>query len=98
MLRAVALAAVLSACGRLGFDPLTSRGDGGGDDASGGDAAAPLCTFGPFGMPTTDASINSNATDWGPSLSSDGLTLIFSSSRGGGVDRLFITKRADTLS
>jgi hypothetical protein len=89
----------LGACGRFNFDPLRSSDGGaaGGDD-DGAIDAAPTCVFGPFGAPTTDPTINSSATDWGPSLSADALTLIFASSRGGGVDRLFQTTRATTTS
>lgn len=84
-----ALAPALFGCGRLGFESLSAGEDGaggadGGFDAgvgSGADAMA-ACRFGPFSEPVQV--FESDAPDYGPSLSSDGLTLFVSSVHTGG--------------
>jgi WD40-like Beta Propeller Repeat len=70
---------IAAGCGRLDFDQL--RDAGGDAPAIAPDANGAACTFGPFGSAATDPTLNSSGTDWGPDLSHDGLTLMFSSDR-----------------
>ena len=79
----------ICACGRIDFDPLAA----GSLDARSDVDAAPPCTFGAFDTPQTDSTLNSAATDWGPTLSHDQLTLTFASERGGANDRIFQSTR-----
>lgn len=79
----------IAGCGRVDFAPLA------GDAPLAPEAIdAPPCTFGDFGAPQTVAGLNSGGIDWGPSLSHDGLTLVFASDRGGSGDRMFVATRA----
>lgn len=80
---------LLSACGRIGFSPSARADDGdladdggNGDGSPSGDAG---CTFGPFGSPVNVAGIASGYDDFSPTLTGDGLRLIFESNRPGGV-------------
>ena len=98
-MRLVAIAVALAACGRVGFDPLSERTGDASDsatiDGAVGDAAAGSCaTFGPWSAPQTDATLNATATDWGPQLSHDQLTLTFASNRGGANDAIYQAARA----
>ena len=52
-----------------------------------------------FGTPVNlGPTVNSGSTDWGPSISADGLSLFFSSRRGGGFgeEDIYVTTRATT--
>lgn len=80
---------VLAGCGRIAFDRVgTDGGDGDGDPAA-------ACTFGPWGPPTNLAGLNTTASDWSPTLSDDGLELIFETTRSGNQD-LYRAVRATT--
>jgi hypothetical protein len=91
----IAVAVLLCACGRVGFDPITARAsDGGVPDGTTSPDVAQACTqFGPFGTPQTFAAVNSVNTDWGPHMSNDGLELVFASNRAG-IDQLYTSTRA----
>jgi len=78
------LAIALSACGRLEFDHT--------HDASIIDSATP-CTFSPWGSPVPLAELNSVAEDFSSSLSTDGLTVVFTSDRLSGGNDLFQAMR-----
>lgn len=90
---------MLGACGRLSFSPRASETDGGGDDASvddGGvvmDDGTTACTWGPWSAPMEIAVLNSPVNDYDPSLSADGLTLYFCTTRDGGEYDVFTTVR-----
>jgi hypothetical protein len=84
---------VLAACGRIGFGDRVATDGGGGSDADGDPAVA--CTFGPWGPATNLASLNTTASDWSPTLSDDGLELIFETTRSGNQD-LYRAVRATT--
>jgi len=77
----------LAACGRLDFDPLAAAGDAGADTAR--DAA---CVLGPWSAPFQLVTLGSTATDWGPSLSFDGLQIVFSSDRSGSFELYLATR------
>lgn len=73
---------VLAGCGRVGFDrdgehdASTVTGDGTIADAP---PPQPLCTnWSAFGAPVSLSAMNTNALEWAPIGSSDGLTLVFS--------------------
>lgn len=85
-MRAVVLV-LIAACGRIGFSERT-----GGDAADTAPDAA--CTFGPWTPPVRHLEISSNTIDNGPTLSPDGTSLYFHSSRPGTQD-LFFASRAD---
>ncbi|HEY4058925.1 MAG TPA: hypothetical protein VGM39_20060 [Kofleriaceae bacterium] len=94
------LCVCLLGCGHIGFDSL---GTGPGNDAiaDAPDDSAPACTaFGPWSAPVHDPILSSPSQDWGPTLSHDGLTLVFASDRNnvGGGDDLFRATRATTTS
>ena len=73
----------LAACGRLDFDPLAA----GGDAAVDGD-----CVLGAWSAPVQLVTLGSMATDWGPSLSFDGLQIAFSSDRSGSFELYLATR------
>lgn len=80
---------LLSACGRIGFSPFAGAsdaalaGDGGDGDAS--TSADAACMFGSFSSPVNVVDIASGFDDYSPTLSGDGLRLIFESNRPGGA-------------
>lgn len=85
---AVVACLLLVACGRIGFElPVRVDGSTGVDDGGDGGGSNPgadaACTFGPFGSPVNVAGIASGFDDYSPSLSGDGLRLIFESNRPG---------------
>lgn len=69
----------LVACGRIDFDPVP-------------EIPLPSCPLGPFTAPQHLDVVNSPSTDWGPAISDDGLTLYFSSFRGGNEDMYVATR------
>lgn len=91
----------LCSCGRVGFDGGGSAGADAGDPASNGDGgagtlvtdASPPCTFGAWGTATNLTSLNTTANDWSPTLSDDGLEVIWETTRTGNQD-LFRAVRA----
>ena len=89
----------MTACGRIGFE---QGGDGGvardEDGRPTGVDGVAACNYSPWGVPQTEALLSSPATDWGPHLSRDGLTLYFASNRNGGGDEMFHTERASSTS
>lgn len=91
---------VAAGCGRFDFASLTLRDDAAGDGAEAGDAnradAAPLCAFGAFSPPRLSDTLNSADIDWGPSLSADQLTVVFSSHPSSGAPTLLTSTRAST--
>lgn len=88
---------VLAACGRFGFGDHAGTDSGGdGDPAADTLIDAPPCTFGPWGPPTNLTSLNTTASDWSPTLSDDGLELIFETTRSGNQD-LYRAVRATTV-
>lgn len=81
----------LGACGRFGFDDRS--GDAGDTtdidaaliDSGSNDAAEPACTaFGPWDPPVAITEVRSGGDEFGPTLTPDGLTLLFTSARPGG--------------
>lgn len=86
----LAIVVTLGACGRIGFDGTSRTGDGGIDP----DGIVSACTsWGAFGTPQIVPELASNATDWAPSVSSDGKQMLFSSARAGTQD-LYISTRS----
>ncbi len=76
----------LAGCARAGF----------GDVADGSRPVDGQRSCGEWGAPAALTTVNGVDRDWGPSISSDGLTLYFSSSRSGGgedTDDLWIAHR-----
>ena len=89
---------VVTACGRIDFDPVTAMTRDGAPD---GDApgTADACALGPFGPVTSlGPTVNSVSHEYGPTLSADGLTIVFHSDRVGGmgVNDLYMSTRAST--
>jgi Tol biopolymer transport system component len=80
---AVLLAA--AACGRVGFAPLSDSGAA--IDASLTDTNSAACaSWGPFAAPIHVAELGSpSADDWDPSLTADGLLIVFYTIRPGGL-------------
>src|SRR5690606_38871277 len=93
----IALLVLVSACGRLWFDPLGVAGAG-PDDHDGGaigdamaDAAEPACTtFGPWSAPVEVTELTSGGDDWEPALHPDGNTLVFVR----GITDLYVATRS----
>jgi hypothetical protein len=77
---------VATGCGRLRFDDLR--------DASPSD---PGCTLGPWSSPRALTEISSTGEDYGPWLSADRLTVLFSSDRSGTFE-IMIAQRATVQS
>ena len=91
-------ALVLSGCGRIAFEAIADGGgaDGGGADG-GGDApgdTAGACTWGPWSPATELAVLDSVDNDYDPTLSPDGLTIYFCTTRDGAEFDLFTSTRA----
>ncbi len=87
---------LVTACGRLGFENSVDGGVDRGEHGPTDGMAA--CTYSPWSAPQTEAALSSPATDWGPHLSRDELTLYFASNRNGGGDELFRTERSSVTS
>jgi Tol biopolymer transport system component len=103
--RIAVLLLLAASCGRIGFDESArSLGDGAtaadsptGVDSGSGDARPPCTSFTPWSAPVRLDSLASNVTDWGPTLSADGLELIFASNRGSDTNfALYDSTRAST--
>jgi Tol biopolymer transport system component len=73
----------LAACGRLGFEP---------PGRALADGTLPMtCSFGtPVALP---ANVQSTGDDWDPALRPDNVTLVYSSTRAGGADKLYVTTK-----
>lgn len=87
-MRVEILALALAACGRIGFEPRP------GD--AGTDVGADTCTLGPWGPPVAIGELNTTFLEYGPQLSSDGLTLYFDSNRAGDEDLYVATRPSRT--
>ena len=90
----------LGACGRIAFDPVSlATTDGALGDGMIGDGAIGACSqWGPFGPPEHLVALGSTTDDWGPSATSDGLTMFLYSNRPGtlgGFD-IWMATRAST--
>lgn len=72
----LAVVAALCGCGRVGFSPSE------GSDAR-ADGALALGPFGPWGAAVDLSTLNSGSDDLAPTLSRDGLEIVFTSDRGG---------------
>jgi len=73
-----------------------ARVDGAAVDGAAVDGAQP-CTWSAFSTPVLIPNVNSTSTDWTPHLTSDGLTLYFSSDRpGDDTQRIWVATRAST--
>lgn len=79
---------VLLGCGRLSFDSLTDAG-------ASSDDSTDACELGAWASPVPLTAVNTSANEWGPTLSPDGLTLLFSSERAAN-ENLYISVRATT--
>ena len=90
---ALALVLALPGCGRIAFDPLVD-----GDGADGGGDAQGACTWGPWSTVTALAVLNSAADDYDPTLSADGLTIYFCTTRDGDEFDVFTSTRASVTS
>jgi hypothetical protein len=89
---------VLTACGRLWFDPL-GGGDSGGDGALRDANVSPCLSWGTWGTPVNLGLVNSASDDVSPSPSADELLLVFDSSRPGAGGRdLYLSQRASRVS
>jgi Tol biopolymer transport system component len=77
----------LAACGRFRFDPLAAGGDAADDTVV--DAA---CVLGPWSAPVQLVTLGSPASELGPSLSFDGLQIVFSSDRSGSTALYLATR------
>ena len=89
---------VLSGCGRVGFS--SARDDISPDANTDADTnvvidATAVCAFGPWGDAANLTALNTTANDWSPTLSDDGLELIWETTRTGNQD-LFGSVRAST--
>lgn len=107
----VALGAYVPTMGCVGDAAVVAPSDGGGPDSTagpdaadaapneGGDAqvdAGPACALAkPFGTPTLLANVNSTGSDENPRLSTDELTMYFTSDRAGGLGAadVYVAKR-----
>lgn len=85
----LAPALALLGCGRFGFAPVggDDAGNAGTIDGAPSDAGAACATFGPWDAPVAIAQVNSNTNEYGPALTPDGLTLLFTSERSGGAGK-----------
>src|SRR5512140_3580722 len=85
--------ALLAACGRIDFEPIAA-----GDAASGGDAGASSCEFGPWSAPERLAELASDSDDQGAVLTADGLTIYYHAQRTGsqGIDLYTATRTSQT--
>jgi Tol biopolymer transport system component len=77
----------VAACGRIGFDEAAL----GGSDGSPPDTVS--CTFTAFSPPEPVAELNTTARDWAPSISPNGLVLVFSRQVPGSGQDLFRSTR-----
>jgi Tol biopolymer transport system component len=87
VLRGVVFLAICG-CGRLGFDRGVDADhdvDAAGGQADAADAELP-CTFGAWGQAINVTMANTNANDWSPSLSDDGLELVWETTVSGNQD------------
>lgn len=92
MLRAAPIVALLiSACGRIGFDP---RGDGGRGDALDPDSSIDAAPLGPFGPPELITELVDTIATSNPTLTPDGLEM-FMIKRPTTGD-VFVSRRATT--
>lgn len=82
----------LAGCGRIGFDGATAVGVDDAADATGDDAANAGCSATPFTSIVQQTNLASANEDWEPTLSPDGLHVIFQSQRNA-VRQLFYSSR-----
>lgn len=71
-------------CGRIAFDPISTTVDGTVDSTI-DRCAAELVDLGPWNAPTKIPGVNSMSADDDPTPTEDGLELIFTSARSGGL-------------
>jgi hypothetical protein len=93
VIRALALIAVLGACGRVGF---TTRDDSDPDASVDGAIDAPRCEAAEWtnnAVPLANLNVN-GADDWDPAVSPDGLTIVYVTYRNGIEGELFVATRA----
>ncbi|HEY4177160.1 MAG TPA: hypothetical protein VGM90_10025 [Kofleriaceae bacterium] len=82
-----------AACGRIGFTATGGVGDDAGDDAGGSNTdATPACATTGWGNFVHQTNLASSSEDWEPTLSPDGLNIIFSSDRNAGSHLYFATR------
>ena len=82
---------VATGCGRLRFD---DHGDGTAPDGTTPDSG---CTLGPWSAPRALTELSSSSDEYGPWLSADRLTAVFSSDRTGGF-AVYVAQRATVQS
>ncbi len=87
--RVLATIGVATGCGRLRFDDHDLAPDGTTADAG--------CTLGPWSSPRALTELSSSGEDYGPWLSADRLTAVFTSDRSGGFE-IMIAQRATVQS